>query len=109
MEMLEMGEPGMQPRSWDRILPAGIELWGLAGSGDTQNSLLPAKKGAANSQVCVPVFFQIAWPWSPAAGACWKGFCTWQELLMVEKRLNLPPSGVCNRVSTGAVIEGLDL
>lgn len=61
-EMLQMGAPGMQPRSWDRIPQAGIELWGLAGSEDTQDSL-PAKRGTASSQGCVPVFVQVAWPW----------------------------------------------
>lgn len=56
MEMLQMGAPGMQPGSWDRVPPAGIELRGLAGSEGTQNSL-PAKRG--NSQflgVCASVF-----------------------------------------------------
>lgn len=35
-------------RSWDRTPRAGLELWGLAGSEDTQNSL-PAHRGAASS------------------------------------------------------------
>lgn len=47
----------MQPRSWDRIPQAGIELWGLDGSEDTHNSNFPCKEG--NSQflgVCGSVF-----------------------------------------------------
>lgn len=48
----------------------------------------------------MPVFLQVAWPWSPAAGACWRGFCTWQESLMGNKT----SISLCQEFATGAVV-----
>lgn len=45
METLQMGAPGMQAGRWDRLPPAGIELWGLVALGTLR--IQPCKEGSS--------------------------------------------------------------